>query len=419
MIRLINVHTAQFSTFDDRTVPPYAIASHRWTDDETTYKDFSKGRCSNSKGHRKVVDFCAFVDSMNPKSSSLWTHLFNPPCDWLWIDTVCIDKRDLSELSESLNSMYKWYRDAQVCYAQLSDVSFQSGSADRLMQFMQSEWFTRGWTLQELLAPSSVIFITSDWKVIGHKCHQGLVCTCTDRGANLAYLVSCISGIQIDALSNFHAQRSSIPAWQKLAWMARRTTTKPEDRVYCMLGLFDVHLVPCYSEGENNAWLRLGREITNGPASRDPCPGTNWWIAQYTGTNPLANRPSRVEQAYYSTMGNMQPSMASDFPADARLADRPFRSTVDNMRNVGPWVSQPATSGSHAKTCARVLRQATLGRRNGQSLRGFAHNIRRLYSKNTFGLYDCGASGCCWTNGHGFESLNALFRHMQSVHHDG
>lgn len=425
MIRLINVHTAEISAFDERIAPPYAIASHRWTDDETTYKNFTKRRFVDSKGHRKVLEFCAFVERVNSLPRSRGAQLFYPPCEWLWIDTACIDKRDQSEEAEALNSMFTWYHDAKICYAYLSDVSSQPGSSECLMQVMQSEWFTRGWTLQELLAPASVVFTTSDWKVIGQKCYQGLACTCTDKGPNLTYLVSCISGIEVDALSNFHARRSSIPVMQKLAWMAHRATTRPEDRVYCMLGLFDAHLLPKYSEGENNAWLRLAHEIKNGPATRSPSQETNWWIAQYTGASALTDAPTGFRQAYYSTAGKVQPStLTPSFPADVKLVSRPFQSAAGKIQNVVAGPSHPITSSIlAATTCVPVPRQATLGViQNGgnvESSRGAAHNMQKLYSRTKFGFYDCPVNGCCWIDQHGFQSLDALFRHMQSVHHDG
>ena len=165
-MRLLNVHTLNFQEFFDKDIPPYCILSHRWGEQETSYKDFSKGRNPESSGYRKVIDFCDFAKSRQKVTSF----------DWVWIDTCCIDKRSSAELTESINSMYRYYADALECFVHLADVP--TGSRISCMAEMkQSSWFTRGWTLRELLAPNVMLFCDSSWQVFGHICKgNGSVC---------------------------------------------------------------------------------------------------------------------------------------------------------------------------------------------------------------------------------------------------
>lgn len=132
-MRLLNVHTLQLSSFDECNTPPYAIASHRWADDETTFDDFRRGRNAKKAGHTKVMNFCSLVRQ--------WTK----DIEWLWIDTCCIDKKSSAELSESINSMFRWYVNADICFAYLFDVCPLSMGIDAIYKsFQASEWFERG-----------------------------------------------------------------------------------------------------------------------------------------------------------------------------------------------------------------------------------------------------------------------------------
>jgi hypothetical protein len=134
--------------FGDEDIPPYAILSHTWGVDaeEVTFEDLTDGTGKDKDGYKKIR-FCA----EQAKSDNL---------QYSWIDTCCIDKRSSAELSEAINSMYRWYQDANVCYAYLADVPSKT-------KFPGSRWFARGWTLQELIAPSEVIFFDEEWKELG------------------------------------------------------------------------------------------------------------------------------------------------------------------------------------------------------------------------------------------------------------
>lgn len=161
-----------------------------------------------------------------------------------WIDSCCIDKTSSAELSEAINSMFKWYQKAQVCYAYLSDVaSARQNPSDRYSDFRLTKWFTRGWTLQELLAPSSVEFCDCNWVEIGTK-------------LSLQNEVSKVTGISIEHLQDYSAASVA----QKLSWASLRATTRREDEAYCLMGLFDVNMPTLYGEGDK-AFLRLQLEI--------------------------------------------------------------------------------------------------------------------------------------------------------------
>ncbi|KAK4893780.1 hypothetical protein LTR49_028453, partial [Elasticomyces elasticus] len=134
--------------------PPYVAASHRWLrNGEATFQSVRDRRNTSSEGYQKVEAFTAYIRE----------HLI--PIKWLWIDTCCIHRGSAAELSESINSMFDWYYSAELCLAYLVDVEMGDG----LSSFKESNWFKRGWTLQELVAPQTVVFVTKEWHVIGYE----------------------------------------------------------------------------------------------------------------------------------------------------------------------------------------------------------------------------------------------------------
>jgi hypothetical protein len=158
------------------SIQPYAILSHTWDSDEVTFSDFNgpKTKIRNKKGYKKIKHCCeqARKDGF----------------EYAWVDTCCIDKSSSSELSEAINSMFKWYKDASICYAHLSDVHGNTSDAGLVDQFEASRWFTRGWTLQELLAPSKIIFYSNDWKSIGNNQNGNLALPSPRESMNKRYL---------------------------------------------------------------------------------------------------------------------------------------------------------------------------------------------------------------------------------------
>ncbi|KAK4494581.1 hypothetical protein PRZ48_013937 [Zasmidium cellare] len=281
-MRLINTQTLtlhdfttspKIPTLHDFTtspkIPKYAILSHRWTDEELTYKEFSKHRSKDKKGYRKIVDFCEFLRK--------WER------EWCWVDTVCIDKRSSAELSEAINSMFKWYGAAAECWVWLHDVSESNNEGageDLLHQFGESSWFRRGWTLQELLAPEQVIFCSHEWQILG--CKQpsdaqkyGLTPSGKrDAGTELRdriqeaacwssdiilWAISDRTGIPSEVLRQPHRVKYYSVA-QRMSWASSRQTTRVEDQAYCLLGLFRINMPLLYGEGRR-AFQRLQQEI--------------------------------------------------------------------------------------------------------------------------------------------------------------
>jgi hypothetical protein len=219
-------------------VPPYAILSHTWgtDDDELTFAEIQKGLDKTKAGYDKI-QFCG----EQAKRDGL---------EYFWVDTCCIDKANHAELSEAITSMFRWYQRAVKCYVYLSDVKVENKGTLYNGQtwesdFRGSRWFTRGWTLQELLAPTSVEFFSQDRKHLGSK-------------KTLERLVQEITQIPNRALQG--ACLSSFSDDERLGWAVGRKTKRAEDRAYCLLGIFDVFMPLIYGEGDN-AFNRLKEEI--------------------------------------------------------------------------------------------------------------------------------------------------------------
>ncbi|TVY34372.1 Vegetative incompatibility protein HET-E-1, partial [Lachnellula subtilissima] len=224
--------------FFESNIPEYAILSHRWGAEEVTFKDLMDGTSKSKAGYGKI-QFCG----RQAKHNGL---------QYFWVDTCCIDKSNSTELAEAINSMFRWYRDATKCYVYLPDVSQpHSGSADMSNEpwestFRKSEWFTRGWTLQELIAPASVDFFSKEGELLGNK-------------ASLERHICEITGIPVSALRG--SPLSDFSVAERFSWAASRETFRQEDKAYSLLGTFNVNMPLIYSEGKEKAMQRLREEI--------------------------------------------------------------------------------------------------------------------------------------------------------------
>lgn len=232
-MRLIDTQTLELcESFD--TLPRYAILSHRWGKDEVNFQEMQqKGdRVVSKTGFKKIQRFCQIA--------------LKSGCKYGWVDTCCINKADPTELAEAINSMFRWYQSSEVCIVYLSDVFL--GLLPRFSNtgFKNSQWFTRGWTLQELLAPTAINFYSADWRFISTK--KGCLEALSD--------ITTIPTLALEDRSTLG--RYSIA--QKMSWAAKRETTKVEDIAYCLLGIFDVSMPLIYGEGQK-AFVRLQREI--------------------------------------------------------------------------------------------------------------------------------------------------------------
>lgn len=233
-MRLINTKSLQLKEFLSDE-PPYAILSHTWAADadEVTFQEFRKRKkVTRAKPGYKKIQRAAEQARENGY-------------EWLWVDTCCIDKRSSAELSEAINSMYRYYERSEICYALLSDVSVGDNIASKHSKFRASRWFTRGWTLQELIAPWEVIFFCSSWFPLGKR-------------SELAVLLNEITGIDREAFTGRPLAEFSVA--KRMSWASRRMTKRPEDVAYCLFGLFDINIPPLYGEG-SKAFIRLQEEI--------------------------------------------------------------------------------------------------------------------------------------------------------------
>lgn len=224
--------------FTGKTIPPYAILSHRWGDSEVLFGDIADGSYQEKGGYRKI-EFCAGQAAKDQ-------------LQYFWIDTCCIDKWNLKELSRSINSMFRWYKDAKKCYVFLPDVSVPTTAAmarsDWEASFRASEWFRRGWTLQELIAPESVEFFSRKGQRIGDK-------------RSLEQLIHETSDVPVLALQGCSLDKFTIS--ERMGWTKSRETTEEEDIVYCLLGILDVSMPASYGEGRKKARIRLEAELSS------------------------------------------------------------------------------------------------------------------------------------------------------------
>ncbi|KAI1338215.1 HET-domain-containing protein [Xylariaceae sp. FL0016] len=268
-MRLIHCRTLEFEEFVQHA-PPYAVLSHTWGEDEVTFGDMSdRKRASQKEGYHKIQWTCRLA--------------LEEDIEYAWVDTCCIDKSSSAELSEAINSMFAWYRNSTVCYVWLSDftndpelrltdkivsaafearesVEQQEGTfqdppplttreismRDRVKKGVgKCRWFSRGWTLQELIAPKDVKFYDKEWNFYGSK-------------MMLAPILSWITGIDSAVLKG--GPLHEVLVGRRMSWASNRQTRRIEDMAYCLLGIFDINMPLLYGEGQKS-FTRLQEEI--------------------------------------------------------------------------------------------------------------------------------------------------------------
>ncbi|KAK5119908.1 hypothetical protein LTR85_007234 [Meristemomyces frigidus] len=329
---LLNATTCQLEQFlDERLMRrKYATLSHTWGDEELTFQDLQNGlhTFQHKKGYVKVrytLDQ-SLMDGQN----------------YAWVDTCCIDKTSSAELSEAINSMYKWYENSSVCYAYLADIpghcpklddelvsiheppdwdlfdEYSGHGSNRLVSswsrggkakgwceewstvFAGSRWFTRGWTLQELIAPKEVCFFGGEWNYVGDK-------------TELSQTLATITGISVRVLRNdIHVHK--ISAAQRMSWAALRETTRTEDEAYSLMGIFDINMPLLYGEG-GKAYIRLQEEIMRKSSDLSLL----GWSSPLDQTGGHIMEPSRPYGVVLATspvgFGNAQKIVQCDIPA--------------------------------------------------------------------------------------------------------
>ncbi|KAI0474737.1 heterokaryon incompatibility protein-domain-containing protein [Xylaria cf. heliscus] len=235
MMRLLNVQTLVLEEFNYPPYPSYAILSHTWGNEEISFQDtHDLRRASIKEGFAKLKLTCRMTIAQK--------------LQYVWIDTCCIDKSSSAELSEAINSMYQWYRSSSKCLVYLEDLPSTVTMDDLDGPLEKCRWFTRGWTLQELVAPQTVLFYNQAWDFIGEK-----------KSTALVSRISTATGIHQDILRNpdlVHTTSLAI----RMSWAADRATSREEDIAYSLLGLFNINMPLLYGEG-TRAFRRLQEEI--------------------------------------------------------------------------------------------------------------------------------------------------------------
>jgi hypothetical protein len=232
-MRLIHTKTKTLMEFESTEAPPYAILSHTWSGAEITYQDLINARKAGKEaGYAKLENGCRVAAAAG--------------FEFFWLDTCCIDKTNMVELSEAINSMFQWYKRAGICFAYLADVTANDHPLEAGSCFFRSRWFRRGWTLQELLAPSEVIFLASNWTELGSR-------TTFDT------TIEEITGIPSYFLLGNDLEHACVA--MRMSWASNRETTKAEDIAYCLLGIFDIQMPLLYGERAAGAFRRLQQKI--------------------------------------------------------------------------------------------------------------------------------------------------------------
>jgi hypothetical protein len=348
-MRLLNTTTLKLEEFWNSTAtPPYAILSHTWEQQEVSFQAMSNiDSASGLAGFSKIKACCreALADGY----------------EWVWVDTCCIDKSSSAELSEAINSMFRWYKEAGICYAYLADVPFDDDLPASGSAFSNSRWFKRGWTLQELIAPKEVVFCSREWTKLGRRSDNPLTS-----------LISEITRIDYFVLKDSkHVLQRSIA--ERMSWASRRETTRSEDIAYCLMGLFGVNMPLLYGEGER-AFIRLQEEILK--RSNDP--------SLFAWTAPKPNGTDEVKQLFRGFLAssptyfqNSNYYWAQNRPSSMFLLSQPY-----SMTNMGLCIDVPLFQvPGKDEFIAVLLCSSTHVRGNFTGLRVSVQNLSRLQKR--------------------------------------
>ncbi|KAF6838836.1 ankyrin repeat-containing protein [Colletotrichum musicola] len=314
--------------------PPYAVLSHTWGYNEIKYQDLAggKGLPTHKEGHKKLVQACRLAREQG--------------LEYLWCNTYCTDFIDPKEVGQSINSSFQLFRSSTICIAHLVDVDTPSSNAiDSAGQVVtsglperlwHSRWFTRSWTLQELITPPRLVFYSRDWKYIGER-------------SELRSLLYDITSIDPYILAG--GDLSRIPIARKMFWAANRNATSLEDVAYALHGLFGVHRTPLYGESLEEAFCKLQEEIAKKTEDPSLLAWRDDWLEKYSTwdkckdilRSPQLRGLLAKSPAYFSHCGRLFP------PLGTRIQDEGSRQDQEDSRdtNLDDWdVSRVASFGS-------------------------------------------------------------------------
>ncbi|KAK7439978.1 hypothetical protein VKT23_017231 [Stygiomarasmius scandens] len=339
--RLVNVHSLKLVEFDKNdTVPPYAILSHRWCGEETKYAEFCNPQQEtfSKLGYSKIRAACQWA--------------FRDGILYIWVDTCCIQQGNHDDVTANVSSMYAYYQNAEVCYAYLADVKETKDMFGKRGVEGGSEWFKRGWTLQELVAPRTVIFFNRNWQVIGDKCML----------RNEIHLKTTIP----PAILSGKLSVRDVHVLTRMSWGTGRETTKPQDRAYCLQGLLGVSVEPDYNEPWTTSWNRLGQAFFDAHPELKAKPE----IVQCTPESPafyifLAKIFSKAQNSIIASfLGSIQ-SRLCPVCLSRRYVAMPFKhgfyfcracnvTIVDRGRGHGPKVYDPKVPSTETGQTASI-----------------------------------------------------------------
>jgi hypothetical protein len=353
-MRLVNILTLEIESHsDDRTRPIYDILSHTWGQEEVSFQEWNtvltlekrKARrfptdplvelqvaeIKRRRGYKKVVKFCELTKRRQPRRQ------------YVWVDTVCIDKTSSSELSEAINSMFRWYKESGICCVFLDDVP-SGETVDDCPKFHNSRWFRRGWTLQELLAVNLLEFYDSSWKRLFER-------------DSISKVVEDITGIEEMFLPYIKTEGPPVFFFiermapneaslaKRMSWAASRETTRPEDMAYCLMGLFDVNMPLLYGEGGRKAFIRLQEEIMK---QTEDLTLLSWG---YRGSCTGHSHPGGVfadSPACFLRCGEVQPLQRTSSPL--QMTNKGLQVSISNPispgshRNIFTWLGCTTTA---------------------------------------------------------------------------
>ena len=317
--------------FRGKTIPPYAILSHRWSESEILIEDITSGEYKEKEKGYKKLKFCA-------------EQAVRDKLQYFWIDTCCIDRWDKTERSRAINSMFQWYKNATRCYVFLSDVSATelAQQSDWEALFRASAWFTRGWTLQELIAPVLVEFFSCEGRRLGDK-------------ASLDQLIHDITSIPLAALRNCALGQFTVP--ERKQWAKHRTTTEEEDIVYCLLGVIGVSMPTAYGEGQKSALRRLQAEVEE--ASSAPS------IIPFSRNEHFVGREVQLAEAEAKLFSNEQSTttlaiVGSGGTGKSQLALEVAHQTKQNNKNCAIFWIDASEKDSIYQSYARVAQKLSI-----------------------------------------------------------
>ncbi|KAK1689795.1 hypothetical protein BDP55DRAFT_757784 [Colletotrichum godetiae] len=230
-MRLLSTKTTKLEVFDLENAPPYAALSHLWEHDEVRFQDMGDlAAAAQRSGFRKIESACVVAAEEG--------------LGYIWIDTCCVDKENEAKRSEAVESSFRTFISATICIAYLSDDDELKPKFRNSLR--RSTWFTRSWTLPELIAPPELVFYSCGWKVMGTRSEL----------QNDLFNITAVGPFILQG-----GDLAKVSVARKMFWATNRNTHRHEEVAYTLSGLFGIEMMPIYGKGNANAFLRLQEHI--------------------------------------------------------------------------------------------------------------------------------------------------------------